>query len=111
MQLQLHHRPKPDFRSCETELRAFEDCDRTKAHLGIAAVRSGRLFGDWQKMIATVSSGFDGLPFIDLGTEIMRGHTVEELAFHSLYDFHPNEIAHGIAAFVIGALFTARGMA
>jgi hypothetical protein len=95
-------RPKPDFTPNVGEiLKLREECRQQNARLAVAFFRNENknTADDWQKLVDTVSRGLDGkgIPMIDLGNEF-RQHSFKELMVHDVYDAHPNEIAHRIAA-------------
>ena len=55
--------------------------------------------GSWENLVTTVSSGLEhaSIPVVDLGIALLADHSVEELRM-SVDDWHPNEVAHRLAA-------------
>ncbi len=57
-------------------------------------------YKSWMDFINRISIGLKGtnIPLLDLGKSIFKNHSEQDLLVHKVIDWHPNEIAHGIAA-------------
>lgn len=90
---------KPDHKVCAEELLLLRDrCRRDGVPLAVCAFRNGE-GKDWDSLFAAVEPAMRqaGVPFKDLGVDLMQGRGWKELAVHEI-DGHPNELAHRIAA-------------
>lgn len=97
-----------DFRVCVEELNRFrETCNTDGARLAAAVFRNApfAIDGDWDNLVKTVSAGLKGtdVPFIDLGETLLAEHEGFELRVHPSCDYHPNALAHRIAAETVEA--------
>lgn len=100
--VQQHRRraPPPDFSGSVAEVRELAaSCQKHGARLGVFFFRNAPLRGEWRSLVDSVSRGLEGtgVPFVDLGPELTRQHSFQQLIVHDI-DGHPNEIAHGMAA-------------
>lgn len=103
----------PDVLAAVQELRALKEiCDRINAQLVVVAFRSQPMDGGWAPLVASVSNDFARaeVPWLDLGEKLLAEHNWRDLIVYPGADFHPNEIAHRLAAEQIAALLAQRGL-
>ncbi len=91
-----------DFRGSLAEVLTLKQLvEDAGARLVVISFRNQPLwYGDWKNLADTMSAGLagTGVPFLDVGDELVNEEKWRELLVHADGDYHPNEIAHRSAA-------------
>ena len=102
MNLKLRDKPPVDFSpNLQELLKLGAQVRRDGGRLLVVSFRNNPLnLGNWDLMARTISAGLLGtdIAWLDLGEALLKGRDWHDLLVYPNGDWHPNEIAHRLAA-------------
>lgn len=105
-----HSAPLDFSNSLQETLQLHRDVQKQGSALAVVFFRNNSTYThwyvkqvmhwSWEHLVDTITHGLEktDIPILDLGEALFRNHSDKELFVHERLDWHPNEIAHGIAA-------------
>lgn len=100
--LKLRDKPPADFSpNLQVLLELGAQVRRDGGRLLVVSFRNNPLnLGQWDLMARTISTGLQGsdIAWLDLGDTLLQGRDWRDLLVYPNGDWHPNEIAHRLAA-------------